>query len=200
MSDGERGRQARGSKHRGAAESSALVAAAERLERALAAHDRVAHALVRQKLDSRKNLGKAADLLNEVARADEALSTEVAALVAAIAAARDRQQELAAQVHARAQEVLARTEALAPLLDAFAELATEVRQLGESAGDGDRTGDALDSLLARVSELGDRAQAFASMAQEKDFADLAGEGHALREQLLAIQRTARRQDRKRPQN
>ena len=181
-------------------EPSALVVAAERLERALAAHDRAAHALVRQKLDSRKNLGKAADLLNEVAQADEALSTEVAALVAAIAAARDRQQGLAAQVHARAQEVLARTEALAPLLGVFEELATEVRQLGESAGDGDHSGDALEAMLARVSELGDRAQAFAAMAQEKDFADLAGEGHALREQLLAIQRTARRQERKRPQN
>lgn len=180
-------------------ETSPLVAAAERLERALAAHDRAAHALIRQKLDSRKNLGKAADLLNEVASADEALSTEVAAMVAAIAASRDRQQELAGQVHARAQEVLARTEALAPLLGAFEELATEVRQLGESNVDAG-TSDALEAMLARVSELGDRAQAFAAMAQEKDFADLAGEGHALREQLLAIQRTARRQDRKKPQN
>jgi len=180
-------------------DTSPLVAAAERLERALAAHDRAAHALVRQKLDSRKNLGKAADLLNEVASADEALSGEVAAMVAAIAAARDRQQALAAQVHARAQEVLARTEALAPLLTAFEELASEVRRLGEGGIDGGSS-DALEAMLARVSELGDRAQAFAAMAQEKDFADLAGEGHALREQLLAIQRTARRQDRKKPQN
>lgn len=180
-------------------ETSPLVAAAERLERALAAHDRAAHALVRQKLDSRKNLGKAADLLNEVASADEALSGEVAAMVGAIAAARDRQQALAAEVHARAQEVLARTEALAPLLTAFEELASEVRQLGESSIDGGAS-DALEAMLTRVSELGDRAQAFAAMAQEKDFADLAGEGHALREQLLAIQRTARRQDRKKPQN
>lgn len=180
-------------------EPSPLVAAAESLERALAAHDRAAHALVKQKLDSRKNLGKAADLLNEVARADEALSAEVAAMVAAIGAARDRQQGLAAQVHARAQEVLARTETLAPLLGAFEELASEVRQLGES-GAGEDAGQTLDAMLERVSQLGDRAQAFAAMAQEKDFADLAGEGHALREQLLAIQRTARRQERKKPQN
>ncbi len=180
-------------------EPSPLVAAAERLERALAAHDRAAHALVKQKLDSRKNLGKAADLLNEVAAADEALSGEVAAMVGAISAARDRQQGLAAQVHARAQEVLARTETLAPLLGAFEELAGEVRQLGESGG-GDDASQTLDAMLERVSELGDRAQAFAAMAQEKDFADLAGEGHALREQLLAIQRTARRQERKKPQN
>ena len=181
-------------------EPSPLVAAAERLERALAAHDRAAHALVKQKLDSRKNLGKAADLLNEVAAADEALSAEVAAMVGAIAAARDRQQGLAAQVHARAQEVLARTETLAPLLGAFEELAGEVRKLGESGGDAGNSSQVLDEMLARVSELGDRAQAFAAMAQEKDFADLAGEGHALREQLLAIQRTARRQDGKKPQN
>ena len=183
------------------AEPSPLVAAAERLERALGAHDRAAHALVRQKLDSRKNLGKAADLLNEVASADEALSAEVASLVAAIAAARDRQQALAAEVHARAQEVLARTEALAPLLGAFEELAAEVRQLGESPDGGEQpSSDMLEAMLARVSELGDRAQAFAAMAQEKDFADLAGEGHALREQLLNIQRAARRLERKKPQN
>ena len=182
-------------------EPSPLVAAAERLERALSAHDRAAHALVKQKLDSRKNLGKAADLLNEVAAADEALSGEVAAMVGAISAARDRQQGLAAQVHARAQEVLARTETLAPLLGAFEELASEVRQLGEGSGEGgEDASQTLDAMLERVSELGDRAQAFAAMAQEKDFADLAGEGHALREQLLAIQRTARRQERKKPQN
>ena len=183
-------------------EPSPLVAAAERLERALAAHDRAAHALIKQKLDSRKNLGKAADLLNEVAAADDALSGEVAAMVGAISAARDRQQGLAAQVHARAQEVLARTETLAPLLGAFEELASEVRQLGETGGGeaGDDATQTLDVILERVSELGDRAQAFAAMAQEKDFADLAGEGHALREQLLAIQRTARRQERKKPQN
>ena len=183
-------------------ETTPLVAAAERLERALGEHDRAAHALVRQKLDSRKNLGKAADLLNEVAAADEALSNEVAAMVAAIGAARDRQQGLAAQVHAAAQQVLARTEALAPLLGAFEQLATEVRQLGESALEGERKADTLETMLAQVSELGDRAQAFAAMAQEKDFADLAGEGHALREQLLAIQRNARRLDRppKKPQN
>jgi hypothetical protein len=138
--------------------------------------------------------------LHEVAAADEALSAEVAAMVTAIGAARDRQQGLAVKVHERAQEVLARTEALAPLLGAFEELATEVRQLGESAGDGERVSESLEEVLARVSELGDRAQAFAAMAQEKDFADLAGEGHALREQLLNIQRTARRQDRKKPQN
>ena len=96
--------------------------------------------------------------------------------------------------------MLARTEALAPLLGAFEELASEVRQLGESAGDGERTSDSLEAVLARVSELGDRAQELAAMAQENDFADLAGEGHALREQLLNIQRTARRQERKKPQN
>lgn len=177
-----------------------LVAAADRLDRALAAYDRAAHALTRQKLDSRKNLGKAADLLNEVAQADETLSAEVAALVSAIAGARDRQQALAEQVHARAQEVLARTEALAPLLGAFEDLAAQVRQLGEGAEDGERSSASLEAVLERVTELGDQAQAFAAMAQEKDFADLAGEGHALREQLLAIQRNARRQDRRKPQN
>jgi uncharacterized protein YoxC len=168
-----------------------LVLAAERLDEVLTDYDRAAHALLRQKLDSRKNLGKAADLLNEVAGADEKLSAEVQAMVGAIAEARDRQQKIAEQVHARAQEVLTRTEALAPLLTAFEELAMEVRKLGEGAGEVGSSTETLDGILNRVDELGQRAKELAGMAQEKDFADVASEAHALREQLLAIRRTAR---------
>lgn len=171
-----------------------LVAAAEKLDSMLASYDRAAHALLKQKLDSRKNLAKAADLLNDVARAEEALSGEVGQLVAAIAAARDRQQKQAEEVQARALEVLARKDALEPLIQAFQALATEVGKLSDAeaaAGPG-----ALDAMLEEVGKLGDRAKSFAEEAKEAGFDDMAAEGHTLREQLLNIQKNAQRRSKR----
>lgn len=176
-----------------------LVAAAEKLEAVLASYDKAAYALLRQKLDSRKNLAKAADLLTEVAQAEQALSAEVGALVGAIAQARDRQQALSQQAQERAKEVLARNEQLQPLIAAFHEIALAVGALGESALAADQSVDALGPLLEQVAALGERARAFAQDATERGFEDLAAEGHALREQLLALQKNAQRRSRQNPQ-
>jgi uncharacterized protein YoxC len=176
-----------------------LVAAAEQLESVLAAYDRAAHALLRQKLDSRKNLSKAAELLHEVARAEQALSGEVGTLVAAIAQARDRQQAKSVEVQQRAAEVLARNEQLQPLIVAFQEIAEAVGRLGDAARDADQSVDALGPLLEQVAALGERARAFAQDATERGFEDLAVEGHTLREQLLSLQRNAQRKSRQNPQ-
>lgn len=180
-------------------EGTPLVEAAEKLAASLASYDRAAHALLKQKLDSRKNLAKAADLLSEVARAEEALSGEVGTLVAAIATARDLQQERSAEVQQHAQEVLARRDALEPLILAFQEIATAVGSLGELAREADQSVDQLGPLLEQVAALGERARAFAQDAKERGFEDLAAEGHSLREQLLALQHNAQRRSRQNPQ-
>ena len=180
-------------------ESSPLVAAAEKLEAVLADYDRAAHALLRQKLDTRKNLAKAADLLTEVARAEEALSGEVRTLVAAIATERDRQQGLSLQAQERAKEVLARNEQLQPLIASFHEIALAVGALGDSALAADQSVDALGPLLEKVEALGERARVFAQEATERGFEDLAAEGRTLREQLLALQHNAQRRSRQNPQ-
>lgn len=176
-----------------------LVAAAEKLQAVLADYDRAAYALLRQKLDSRKNLAKAAELLTEVAHAEQTLSAEVGALIGAIAQERDRQQALSLQAQQRAQEVLARNEQLQPLIAAFHEIALAVGALGESALAADQSVDALGPLLEQVAALGDRARAFAEQAKAAGFDDLAAEGHALREQLLALQSNAQRRSRQNPQ-
>ena len=176
-----------------------LVAAAEKLVEVLADYDRSAHALLRQKLDSRKNLARAADLLTEVAQAEQTLSAEVGALVGAIAQARDKQQGLSQQAQARAKEVLARNEALQPLIASFHEIALAVGALGESALAADQSVDALEPLLEQVAALGERARVFAEKATEAGFEDMAAEGHALREQLLNLQKNAQRRSRQNPQ-
>jgi hypothetical protein len=164
-----------------------LVAAAERLDDAMSAYDRTAHGFLRQKLDSRKNLAKAAEAMNEVLRHEEKLSSEVGALIGAITHARDQQQHKAKEVHTRALEVLRRTEQVEPLLVQYQALAQAVSDLVDRAANlGGAAG--LDAILEAVEELGGRARAFATEAQSQEFGDLAAEGHALREQLLAIKR------------
>ena len=69
-----------------------LVDAAEKLDAALAAYQRAAHGFLKLKLDSRKNVARAAEGLAQIAQIDGELSAEVGRLVAAIAQLRDGQQ------------------------------------------------------------------------------------------------------------
>ncbi len=176
-----------------------LVDAAEKLDAALAAYQRAAHGFLKLKLDSRKNVARAAEGLAQIARADGELSAEVGRLVAAIAQLRDGQQSIAEAVQRRALEVLERKEALEGLLGRLEGLAAEVRELGGSVPD-DRepTSEELARVGRRIGELSDSALAFATEAQTRGFDDLAAEGQGLRQQLLGVKNRTARIERRTP--
>lgn len=177
-----------------------LLDAAAKLDAALNAYQRAAHGFLKLKLDSRKNVGRAAESLAQIARIDEELSAEVGRLVAAIAQARDGQQSTAEAVQQRALEVLERRNALEALLGRLETLAGEVRDMGSAMPDDDRdlTGAELDRMGQRIGELSESALAFATEAQALGFDDLAAEGQALRQQLLAVKNRATRMQRGMP--
>jgi hypothetical protein len=179
---------------------SLLLDAAAKLDAALAAYQRAAHAFLKLKLDSRKNVGRAAESLAQIAHIDEELSAEVGRLVAAIAQVRDGQQQTAEAVQRRALEVLERRNALETLLARLEGLAGEVREMGGAMPDDDRslTGAELARMGERIGELSESALAFATEAQALGFDDLAADGQALRQQLLAVKNRAARMERRMP--
>ena len=178
-----------------------LLDAAEKLDAALSAYQRAAHGFLKLKLDSRKNVAKAAEGLAQIARIDDELSAEVGRLIGAIAQLRDGQQSTAEAVQRRALEVLERKSALEALLGRLEQLAAEVRALGGLVPE-DRhlTTDELGQVGQRIGELSDGALAFATEAQTSGFDDLAAEGQVLRQQLLAVKNRTARMERRTPRD
>lgn len=178
-----------------------LIEAAEALEAALEAYQRAAHGFLKLRLDSRKSVAKAGEGLATIARIDDDLSGRVGQLVAAVATLRDAQQTTAEKIQQHAQEVLVRKQALEELLGRLESLADEVRDLGGSMpDDGALTTDGLGGVIERVGQVSDSALAFATDAQARGFDDLAAEGQALRQQLLAVKNRTARMERRTPRS
>lgn len=176
-----------------------LLEVAERLDAVLQSYQRAAHGFLKLKLDSRRSVAKAADGLAQIQRIDEELSGQVGQLVAAIVRLREGQESTAEAVQRRALEVLERKGALEALLSRLELLAADVRALGGlMPSEGQPGPDELARVAQRVGELSDSALAFATEAQAVGFADLAAEGQALRQQLLAVKNRAARMERRPP--
>jgi hypothetical protein len=167
-----------------------LVDAATKLEASLLAYERASHDLLKLALDSRKSVERAADALARIAQLDGELAAAVSGLVGTITGVRDRQQAEAESVQQRAAEVVARKLVLDALLERLRGLAGNVRSVGEMLDRVRTQGTALAPVLDEITGLIDQAHGFANEAQAQSFADLAADGHALRQQLLAVKNKA----------
>ena len=179
-------------------EHSELTTAAQALEEELQRFEALAEALKKAPLDSQKNLERAAKSLHDVATLDERLSARVQTLVLAITSARERQQQQAQEVEARALALQSRT-------GLYQDLLTQYAALGQSAGSLNALMQTLaeehredptpeqsaqsslhfEELKGRMDEVVSTAQALTSLAEERDFSDLARQADGLRQQLLA---------------
>lgn len=170
-----------------------LVEAAEKLDASLAQHGRATRELLRLDLDSRKNVEKAGELLSRIARADQELADDMQGFVAALTEARVQQQADAEQVQARALELVGRREALEGLNGRMRLLAEAIRAVGElleqlkTSGGG---GAGVSEALGKLGELGELARGVSEDARAAGFDDVAGEAHAMRQQLEAVVRRA----------
>lgn len=153
--------------------------------------------LERGELDSQKKLERAAKALTEVAELDTRLGDHVRALLAAITAARDRQQAHAQRVHERALELQGRAQAFQALLERYGALgeraaelngvlqaaATKKRDLSSAADTAELVA-TLQGLGEQLHDLATEAAALAAAAGEADFADVVSQADSLRQQLL----------------
>jgi len=98
----------------------ALIAAAEALESELGRCEQLASNLERERLDSEKNLRRAAQALGALSDVGTRLGEHLAALLAAIHEVRARQEALTTAVQTQAARIQQRSEALSALLQRWA--------------------------------------------------------------------------------
>lgn len=179
--------------------TSELVAAAEALEAQLNRFESLADQFRNAPLNSEKSLERASKLLRDVAEQDQQLNASVSALVAAVTAARDRQQTQAESVNARAQELQQRAETFKTLLERYgalgqsaAELNQRMQEFAAQRSKSQATGEQnaeligiLDALDERMGQVADEAQAVTGLAEEQDFTDIGRQADSLRQQLLS---------------
>jgi hypothetical protein len=180
------------------AADSPLVASAEAFDATLRRFATLADGLRKGKLDSQRNLERAAEALKQVAGCEEELQVHAQALTAALGAARDAQQAQAESIRVRALEIQARGEELARLMRGFEaigkdaaalnasaqQLASRKRTPGEMVKDGELLA-GLDELQERMTAVLGAGEKLADDARRVDFEDLSRKVDSLRQQILA---------------
>jgi len=175
-------------------EPSALAEAAAAFEAELATYARLGKLFLETPLSSVKQLERANQTLADIAACEERLQGAGQALVAALAGARQRQEQLAKEVVAHVPAVQARNQRLQKLMGDLGGLAGEVAGLNQiitsRAGNGDATqppsaADALD-VSSTIFALSERAEQLARTAREAELEELHTQAHALHQRLQAI--------------
>ena len=174
---------------------SELGAAAAALDEALVRCETLAAEAGRVRLDSEKNLNRAARLLSDAAEGQEQVATHVRALVAAVESARQRQQVNAVALAARAEELQGRVGELQALMTSFSALGQEAKDLNllmaevfakkKDAAAKAELLQGLDTIHMRMAGAVATAETIAKAADEKQMVDVARQADAIRQQIHA---------------
>lgn len=175
-------------------EPSELAAAATAFESELAQYARLGELFLKTPMSSVKFLERSNGTLADIAACEERLQTAGQTLVKALAAARDRQEQLATQVVAHVPALQARNARLKELMGEMGTVATDVAGLNDiiakQRGNGDAGSEPTPAEALDVSEtvlaLSSRAEALASTAREAEFEELATQAHSLHQKLQVI--------------
>jgi hypothetical protein len=171
-----------------------LAEAAAGFDHELAAYTRLGELFVATPVASVKQLERANSALAEIAACEERLQAAGQRLVAALAAARSRQEQLARDVVARVPVVQDRNRQLQELMAHLAGVATQVGALNTALsgqrdnGDPNQppTADAARDVSTTLLALSERASELATAARDAEFEELATQAHALYQRLQAI--------------
>lgn len=185
-------------------EGSKLTEAAQALDVELRKYEELAVVLQRESLDSEKNLRRAAQSLTALRESDARLAENLQALVAAIGAARERQQANAESVQTQADSIRERSETLTRLLGRWETLGEDAGQVNvliqrlaterrEANGSGQTPAlaETFDEVDARLGRLAEDAGTLSTSAEEEKFADLGRQAESLRLQLLSARNKLR---------
>jgi predicted nucleic acid-binding Zn-ribbon protein len=177
-----------------AKDSTPLTEAAAEFEQELAAYARLGKLFLDTPLSSVKHLERANGTLGEIAQCEERLQKAGQALVQALSASRDQQEQLAKAVVAHVPAVQARNTRLQELMQEMGAVAGEVSGLNETIQKHKENGDATKGpSQADARDVGEtvlglsaRAEALAAAAREAEFEEVATQAHALHQRLQAI--------------
>jgi hypothetical protein len=164
------------------ANPSELSEAALALDRELRRFEELAALAGKIKLNTEKALERATEALTRAAESQDRIHAHVQQLVAAVAAARQKQESDAAALMARAEQISARRKEFAGLLQRMAGLGEMARSLQNALREGPS---GLDDAEATMKGIADEAAAIARDAEEKEMEDVARQAEVLRQQVLA---------------
>jgi hypothetical protein len=175
-------------------DTSPLIDAAVAFDEQLAAYARLGDLFLKTPLSSVKQLERANMTLAELAACEEKLQAAGQALVKALSAARDQQEQLSHQVVAHVPAVQQRNQRLQELMAELTGVAGEVGGLNTIIQAKSENGDASASptpadardVSETVFALSSRAEALAATARDAEFEELATQAHALHQRLSAI--------------
>lgn len=163
---------------------SPLVLAAQALEDELRQCEKAVEEAARLRLNSEKNIGRAAQALTTAAETRDRIGGKVDALLGAINAARGRMEELVGRMGTRAAEIQARMARLEAHRAVTVEIGASFRELTEFAR---QTRDAA-KIIERIVPVEARvAQAFED-ARADDLDDVARDIAAMRDMLAAMRK------------
>lgn len=163
-----------------------IVLAAEALEEELARTEAMSHSLRRIRLDSEKNLDRAAEELGQVRALPERLGERLQALSTAMVHLQERQQSALEPLATFATHVQQRRDLFATHMQAFAELGHAAGELSAALANGGTNDASLGEADRRLQEIVDRARALFEAARGDDFPALAREADVLKQRMAAL--------------
>ncbi len=164
-----------------------IVRAAEALEDELARLEALSRAVRKVRLDSEKNLSKAARELNEAIAMPERLGERLKALGAAMQDMQQRQQAALEPLAVRATEIQQRMQRLGEHMQSFARLGEAAGQLTSLLQSQQRESpSALEQVEKKLAEIVEGARGLFEQARADDFPDVARQADALRQRISAL--------------
>ena len=174
---------------KGAKDVPELVRAAEAIEAEVVKLETLSRSIRKLRLDSQKNIARAARELNEAFALPETLGGGLRALALAMQAAQSRQQAALEPLSAYASRIQERAQQLATYVQAFAELGTaagETTALLKEEG-ADRAA-IIERALTDLANLADRARSLGDEARANDFPEVGREADALKQRVTALRK------------
>ena len=177
---------------------SELLQAAEAFDSALARHEKLVDEFRSVALDSQQRLQDAARALEGLGASEANLGQTAQTLVAALVAARQRQEAKTRAVQERAEEIQARAAVAASLLERYEAVgrrAGELNTLVLKAAAGEPEASTMSDLAvvkvlrevrARMTELVESAKAVADAARASSFEDIAAAADSMTEQITSV--------------
>ena len=165
-----------------------IVRAADALETEMARLESIARAARKARLDSEKNIAKAAGELNEAVAMPARLAERLQALGAAMAAMQERQQAALAPLAAFAAEIQQRMARLGQHTEAFVALGKTAGEVSAQLASGPGDAAARAAAEARLQEIADGARALFEAARDDDFPEIAREADVLKQRMAALRK------------
>ena len=163
-------------------DTNALSEAALALDRELRRFDELSAQATRIKLTTEKSVERATEALTRAAECQDRIHAHVQQLVAAVGAARLKQETDAAALMRRAEQIAARRNEFADVLQRMAGLGQMAKEVQDSLRAGPS---GIEDVQGRMQTIAEEAADIARVAGEKEMEDVARQADVLRQQILA---------------